>query len=141
MIHFIFQNYNHEGWRKDHIRKLFQFSGPFILALSWRMALISSTLIMKTTRSPAICECRKLKVRVWQLWLSLSPRGHLTSMVQLLFNFDLLPCSNGIPSMNNGRLPSFAMKKSPLLRNLIVPCRRETLHAGPSSDRSTSMDS
>lgn len=44
-----------------------------------------------------------------------------TSMVQLLFNLVLFPCSNGTPSMNSGRFPSFAMKKSPLLRNLIVP--------------------
>lgn len=62
----------------------------------------------------------------------------LTSIVQLLFNLVLFPWSNGTPSMKSGRLPSFVMKKSPLLRSLIVPCRRDTLWAGPSNSKSTS---
>lgn len=62
-------------------------------------------------------------------------------MVVLWFSLVLLPCSNGIPSMNTGRLPSFAMKKSPLLRNLIVPWRRDILWEGPSCDRFTSTSS
>lgn len=40
--------------------------------------------------------------------------------------------------MKSGRFPSLVMKKSPLLRNLMVPCRRETLCAGPSNNKSTS---
>lgn len=59
-------------------------------------------------------------------------------MVQLLFNLVLFPCNNGTPSMKSGRFPSFVIKKSPLLRSLIVPCRRETLSAGPSNNKSTS---
>lgn len=62
----------------------------------------------------------------------------LTSIVQLLFSLVLFPCNNGIPSMKSGRFPSFVMKKSPLLRNLMVPCRRDTLCAGPSNVKSTS---
>uniref|UniRef100_A0A1A9Z2Q2 Uncharacterized protein n=1 Tax=Glossina pallidipes TaxID=7398 RepID=A0A1A9Z2Q2_GLOPL len=50
----------------------------------------------------------------------------------------LFPVNNGTPSMNKGRLPSLAIKKSPLLRNLIVPCLRDILVAGPSKDKSTS---
>lgn len=62
----------------------------------------------------------------------------LTSIVQLLFNLVLFPFSRGTPSMKSGRFPSFVMKKSPLLRSLIVPWRRDTLCAGPSSNKSTS---
>lgn len=135
----------HQSNRKNKIhsltRKFFQFNGPFILALSCRMALIRSTLIIKTTRSPAICEFKTSDINYKIIINSLAQFRKHTSIVQLLFNFDLLPCSNGIPSMNSGRLPSFAIKKSPLLRSFIVPCRRETLHAGPSSDKSTSTDS
>ncbi|KAI9587384.1 hypothetical protein GQX74_003230 [Glossina fuscipes] len=62
----------------------------------------------------------------------------LTSTTQLLASRVLFPVNNGTPSMNKGRLPSLAMKKSPLLRNLIVPCLRDILVAGPSKDKSTS---
>lgn len=65
----------------------------------------------------------------------------LTSMVQLLFSLALFPNNNGMPSMNRGLFPSFEIKKSPLLRNLIVPCLRDTLCAGPSNAKFTSTSS
>ena len=63
-----------------------------------------------------------------------------TSTTELSNSFCLFPARTGLPSMWMGLFPSLAMKKSPLFRSLMTPWRREIFHAGPSRDRSTSMD-
>ncbi|KAI8438213.1 hypothetical protein MSG28_010831 [Choristoneura fumiferana] len=54
-------------------------------------------------------------------------------------NVTLVCPFTGRPSTNIGRLPSEDIKKSPVLRRRMVACLRETLAAGPSRVRSTSM--
>lgn len=62
----------------------------------------------------------------------------ITSITLLLFNFILFPARIGLLSTKMGLFPSEDKKKSPLFRKRIVPCLRDTFHAGPSKLKSTS---